>query len=273
MTCDEQARLTHLLMTKGAAIEEINTVRKHISNVKGGNLAKICYPAMVVSLIFSDVPNDDLGMVASGPTVLDTSTIHDAEKILQKYDALTLCKLPHCALYETPKNLDYFKNVHNILMVSPQRALESMASKAEELGFRSKIWNAAYTGDAALIAKDIVQAFEPGVCLLGAGESTVVVSGNGKGGRNQHLALVALEYVAQKQILVTVASDGVDNSDHAGAIADKITASHASSKMLNPNMYIKNNDSYTFFSETGDGLITGKTGANISDLFVSIEAL
>ena len=271
MSCETEVTLISALTVKGANITELNTVRKHISSVKGGNLAKIIYPATCISLIFSDVPGDDISMVASGPTVKDTTTNRDAGEILKKYDVLTMCEMPSCKLLETPKEEKYFKNIHNILFVSAKQALLAMSERAEELGFEVKIFSPAFQGEAGVLAKEILSQAKKGQCLLGAGESTVKISGKGKGGRNQEMALSALSHIQVNQALLCLASDGHDNTEVAGAVADISVGSRAKALNLSPETFLANNDSFTFFEALGESIITGPTGSNVSDFFVMLE--
>ncbi len=271
LSCEAEVEIISALTVKGANIVELNTVRKHLSQVKGGHLAKIIYPATCISLIFSDVPGNSLEAVASGPTVKDTTTNSDASEILTKYNILEMCQMPSCKLLETPKEDTYFKKVHNILFVSSEQALRAMKEKAEELAFQVKIYNTQFQGEAKFLGLDILNSSKKGYCLLGAGESTVKVYGKGVGGRNQEMALSALKQVKNNQVLVCVASDGRDNSDSAGAIVDGGLRDRANNLGLNFEQYLENNDSYHFFEKTGDILLTGKTGSNISDFFVLLE--
>jgi glycerate 2-kinase len=271
MTCETQSNIVAALTSQGATIQELNTVRKHLSRVKGGQLAKLCYPATMVSLIFSDVPGDDLSMVASGPTVLDTTTVYDAQAVLYKYEVLKLCHLPACSLLETPKEPHYFTKVHNILLVSGQDALLAMTEKAQELGWQVQVWPKPYQGNARELGPAIVQTTPGRTCLLGAGESTVLVRGHGLEGRNQALALAALPYVAPNQVLVSLASDGCDHSDAAGAIVDQHTQTIGHQLLLEPQQYLDANDSFHFFEQTGDLIYTGLTGANVADFFVCLK--
>jgi len=272
ISCDDERGIINSLTESGASIQELNTVRKHISKVKGGNLAKICYPATVISLIFSDVPGDELGMVASGPTVKDETTLRDAAAVLQKYNVLDRCKLPSCELVETPKEDKYFENVHNVLFVSSADALAAMQKKADDLGFGVTVWNRAFQGEAAVLGPEITAALRPGTCLLGAGESTVSLgAGHGEGGRNQEMALAALARIKDNQILLAVASDGRDYTEAAGAIADAEVLQQAQKLGLDPEQYLARHDSFNFFCEVNGLLQTGDTGSNISDFFVGLS--
>jgi glycerate-2-kinase len=267
---DEQALITHLTK-RGATIQELNTVRKHVSRVKGGNLAKICYPATVVALIFSDVPGNSLDVIASGPTVYDTTTVTDAARILEHYELGDRLRSGQLRLVETPKDQRYFADVHNILLVTPQDALAAMVDAANRLGYWPKVWQEAYTGDAHSLGREALALVGPGEVVLAAGESTVHITGHGVGGRNQALSLAALPFVMERQVLLTIASDGHDNTDAAGAIADSLTAAHAATHGLDPVVYLAQNDSYTFFQATGDAVMLGHTGANVSDLLIVLQ--
>jgi glycerate 2-kinase len=272
MTCEAETSIIAALTVKGATIQELNTVRKHISKVKGGNLAKACYPATVIGLIFSDVPGNDLSMVASGPTVLDTTVVQDAAEILNRYDVLKMCQLPSCNLYETPKEDKYFKKVTNVLMVSGQLLLHACRRKADDLGFRAEVFSDQFSEEARTLASQVTKVSPAArTCLLGAGESTIKVIGSGMGGRNQELALSALAVLKESQVLVCIATDGMDNTDAAGAIADAYVLQKAARLQLDSAHYLDNNDSYHFFEQTGDLIFTGQTGANVSDFFVLLS--
>lgn len=270
MTCDIQTSIISALTAKAATISELNTVRKHISNVKGGNLAKHMYPATVVSLIFSDVPGDDLSTVASGPTVKDMTTIIDAAAVLKKYDILEMCNLPSCKLLETPKEDKFFEKVHNILVVSPHTALLGMKIKAEELGWPVSIFSEHYEGQVQQLGKQIVSEAKTGFCTIGAGESTVIVKSHGLEGRNEAICLEALPYLKPNQVFLSVDSDGHDHSDAAGGIVDVTTVAKAKQSALRAEDYLANNDSYHFLEATEDLIFTGLTGSNVSDFFVCL---
>ncbi|MBU2101540.1 DUF4147 domain-containing protein [Patescibacteria group bacterium] len=273
-SCDAEAGVLKILFNKGADIEEINILRKHLSFVRGGFLAKHAYPAKVVSIIFSDVPGNDLEFVASGPTVKDHTTIKDAERILKKYEVLESSDFKEIKLIETPKEEKYFNQVDNIMLVSNNRALNAMAKKAEDLGYKPRIVTTAMKGEARDVAQDIVKELhknESKEVLLYGGETTVTVKVKGKGGRNRELVISALLSVKDDEILASVASDGRDNSEYAGAIADVETLAHAKAKKLDVEWYLDNNQSDKFFKETGDYIMTGDTGSNVSDLVIAIK--
>lgn len=271
LTTEEQSNLFKILTKQGATINEINTVRKHTDRVKGGNLAKLLYPATVVSLIFSDVPGNDLSQIASGPTVKDETTVSQAAHILKKYQVLEQLDLPKLRLYETPKEDKYFARAHNLLAVSANIALRAMRVRAEDLGFDVKIFSERFSGLAGELGPEAVKENQRGQCLLGAGESTVHITGLGSGGRNQEMALAALPYIGENQVLACVASDGRDNTDAAGAIVDASTLLRARNLGLEPVKFLGNNDSFTFFEKLGDQVYTGTTGSNVSDFFVCVK--
>lgn len=271
ISCDTKAAMVHALMDAGATIQEINTVRKHLSDIKGGHFARLAYPAKVVSLIFSDVPGDDLDMIASGPTVLDTSTVQDAAKILAKYDVLKVCKLPNCELQETPKDPKYFRRATNIVIANNKIPLEAMGKQARKLKYKVEVLSSEVGGPASEIAKRLVFSSKPRTALLAAGETTVKVVGKGLGGRNQHLVLSALKYLKEGQVIVSVNSDGFDFTPHAGAIADKETLAKAKRKKLLVEKYLKTCDSFHFFEKVGDGLITGILGTNVADFMLVLS--
>lgn len=272
--CFEEATLIDCLIHFGVNIQEMNTVRKHLSVARGGYLAKYAYPARVVSFIFSDVVGNNLEYVASGPTIKDTTTVNDAKTILDKYKVSEKCSFfPH-RLIETPKDSKYFERVKNILFVSNQTALDAMAGKAEELGFRAVIRKNDLTGEAKEAARGIIDELNQegtNTVLLYGGETTVKVEGEGRGGRNQELALSALRFIKENQLIISAASDGWDNTDHAGAVCDIITKEKAEKNNLNAEKFLKDNNSYEFFKKTGDYLKTGNTGSNVADIIIAIN--
>ncbi len=265
LSLKEVQQLTDQLLKSGADIYEINTIRKHISRVKGGGLAKIEYPAHVISIIFSDVPGNDLSFIASGPTVLDTTTKQDAQRIANKYN------IEDIVFYETPKDKKYFDNVSNILLLSGKTAIEAMEKKCQELKIPSAIYSYALRGEARIVGRKILQRLPKTGIMLASGETTVTVEGSGKGGRNQELVLGALPYL-ENTVFISVASDGHDNTEAAGAVGDGNSLSRAQKMGLNWREFIDNNDSFHFFEKLGDLIITGPTGSNVSDLIVILRS-
>jgi len=289
ITLDEKRIVTELLLKAGADIYELNTVRKHISGVKGGRLAQILYPSRVVSLLLSDVMGDKLDVIASGPTVPDSSTYRDAMNVIQKY-ALSE-KIPVNVLKiiekgiegqipETPKKGEgVFENVDNIIVGSNRIALEAARDKAESLSMSAEILSSDLAGEAReaglwLAEKALeVRNSKPHkkICLISGGETTVTVRGSGTGGRNTELALAAaIALDGEKAItLLSAGTDGTDGpTDAAGAVIDGESIQKAGKLGLDAEEYLGNNDSYPFFKATGDLLITGPTGTNVMDVQV-----
>ncbi len=269
LSVENQAKILKELMNSGADIFEMNAVRKHLSLVKGGQLAKLIYPTKLISLIFSDVPGNDLSTIASGPTVPDKTTVKEAQGILERYDILKKVGITQVEFRETPKDNKYFKNVENILFVSAKTALKAMREKAEDLGYEAQVFNEQFQGEVKKLSQEIISAGnKKHLCLLGSGESTVQVLGKGVGGRNQELALRVLPFLHQHQVFVSLASDGHDNCESAGAIVDLSTLARAKNLNLNLDEYLQNNDSFNFLEAVGDSLHTGLTGSNVADLFI-----
>jgi len=250
------------LIKSGADIHEVNTVRKHVSMVKGGGLAKIAYPAQIISLIFSDVPGNDLSFIASGPTVKDKTTSKDVARVLKKYDIDDDFELS-----ETPKEEKYFKNIDNILLLSGITAIEKMQEKCKELKQPCTVYSYALRGEAKIVGRKLLQRLPEKGFMIASGETVVKVIGEGKGGRNEELVLGAMPYL-EGTVFASIASDGIDNTDAAGAIADEISLKKAQEKNMDWAEYINNNDSYNFFKKAGGLIMTGPTGTNIADLIV-----
>lgn len=269
--CNDVTSITQVLMKKGATIQELNTVRKHTSEIQGGQLARLAYPATVAGLIFSDVPGDELSMVASGPTFLDTTTAKDAARVLEKYHVLTACKMSTCRLIETPKDPVLFEHVTNIPIVSNAIATQAMMVKAKELGYKPVLYSNALTGEAREKGKMFAELVKPGQALIAGGETTVHIVGSGTGGRNQEFALGALAYVDDATLVISCASDGNDHSPVAGGIADALTQEKAKTLRLKPEAFLAKNDSYPFFQKTKSYLDTGVTGMNVSDLMLALR--
>lgn len=259
------------LLKSGSDIIDMNIVRKHVSIVKGGGLAKLLYPAKIVSLIASDVPGNDLSTIASGPTVRDPSTKEEAFEVLKKYNLWEQLNLSKDYFLETPKEDKYFKNVANILIASNQTALLAMEQKAKELGFNAKIVSDKFQAEAQFTGKLLVEHAAPYTALLVGGETTVKVKGKGIGGRNQEVVLGALPYIKDKTMIASFDSDGWDNSSFAGAIGDTQTQEKAKKQNLNPQEFLDENNAFSFFEKTGDGIITGRLPSNVSDLIIVVK--
>lgn len=256
------------LLTSGATISEMNVIRKHISKVKGGGLIKHLFPAKVVSLIFSDVPGNDLSVIASGATTMDKTTIDDAWKIYDKYDLHKL-ELGEDDFAETPKDENVFSTSENILMLSNLTALNAMAKKARELGIKTEIYSDRFQSEAELAGKALIEKTEENSILLVGGETTVKVGNkNGKGGRNQVVVLSSLYGILQNTIIASFDTDGWDNTSFAGAIGDVHTLEKAKKLGINPQEFLEKDDSFVFFKNVQDGIITDRLPSNVSDLII-----
>jgi len=268
---EDEIKMVEELFKKSATIAELNTVRKHISSARGGFLAMRAYPARVFSLIFSDVPGDDIGLISSGPTVKDETTTDETRGILYKYGV----RLPEAGIMETPKEEKFFEKVKNILVASNQLSLSAMSMKATELGLLPKLMSSSLEGEARVVGLKMAEEIhlaQSGTINLYAGETTVTIKGDGQGGRNQELVLGAVGGIEKGELVASVASDGRDNGDHAGALCDIITREKSVVLNLNTGDYLARNDSYNFFRATKDYLETGRTGANLSDLMIAIKS-
>jgi hydroxypyruvate reductase/glycerate 2-kinase len=282
----DKKQVTRLLLNAGADIYELNTVRKHLSRVKGGMLAKIAYPARVVSLIISDVVGDKLDIIASGPTSPDDSTFHDALQVIEKYSIApvvpgsviaVLTRGAQGMVPETPKRGNaIFDNVDNIIIAGNRIALEAARAEAERLGYPAEIITAALTGEAREAGTRLAQralGMKRPACLISGGETTVTVTGSGIGGRNLELALAFAQEIRDVPgiTLLSAGTDGTDGSaDAAGALVDGETMARAGTKGLDPDAYLAENDSYNFFKQVGGLLITGPTGTNVMDVQIII---
>lgn len=271
----DETELIKLLFARGATIREMNTVRKHLSFARGGFLATYS-KARSLSLIFSDVPGNNLSIISSGPTVQDETTVQDAGEVIQKYAGeIDVGKRALGALIETPKDTVLFKDAEHLLFMSNRVALDAMAARAVALGFSPHVVTDTLEGNAKdigqRIAGDIANA-SGRTCLLYAGETTVVVDGHGTGGRNRHVALSALPMVPPGCLVASIASDGIDNGPYAGAIADSGILASARSKGLDPWVFLSNSDSGTFFETVGGYVRSGPTGSNVADLMFAIKS-
>jgi len=295
VTLADKQRTTDLLLRAGADIFELNAVRKHLSALKGGQLAALAYPATVVSLILSDVINDPLDIIASGPTAPDPSTYGDALRVLSKYSLTksvprrVFQRLEDGAsgrLPDTPKPGDLiFAQVYNVVVGSSRIALDAAAAKAKELGYRPLVLSSTMQGETrevarvhAEILREVLKHGSPAAapaCLLSGGETTVTVRGSGKGGRNQEFALAAALHIAglKNAAVLSAGTDGTDGpTDAAGAIADGTTFARAMAAGFAPAAYLANNDSYPVFEKLGNLIKTGPTGTNVMDLHVMLAS-
>ena len=273
-TVDDERAVVEALFRAGATIQEINTIRKHGSLARGGQLVRAARPARVVGLIFSDVPGGTLDLVASGPTVVDASTVADAERVLARYGLPATAGLARYPLVETPKDPEDFAHASNTVLVSNAVALAAMAAAAERAGYHAEVRTATLSGEARDVAAKVVgdlHAAAPGTARLYGGETTVTVRGTGRGGRNLELALAALGAVRDDELVLTLATDGRDNGPLAGGIADAVTRGDAAASGAEPAAFLSDNDSYGFFARVPHALDTGPTGANVADVLVALK--
>lgn len=285
----ELQNLTSALLARGATINEINSIRKHIDQVKGGGLVRSAPQATMITLILSDVVGDAIDVIASGPTVPDTSTYSQAYAVLERFDLLNtvpasitnhLKKGMRGEIKETLKTDDpAFKNVQNVVIGSNQQAAKAAVAQAVEEGYHASLLTTFLQGEArqagrvlAAIVQQVNASGDPlprPACLVCGGETTVTLSGNGVGGRNQELALGAVMELSgiPNVALVTLATDGGDGpTDAAGAVVTGETVERARVLGLNPQQYLAHNDSYHFFEALGDLLRPGPTQTNVNDL-------
>ncbi len=289
LTLEDKQRTTTVLLGCGATIEEVNAVRKHLSRIKGGGLARAAAPARVVSLILSDVIGDPLDAIASGPTAPDPTTYADCLEIVDRYGIRD--KIPEPVLKvleegtagkrpETPKPGDpVFESVHHAIVGNNMEALLAAEKEARNRGYHPIVLTSRVEGEAREVAKVITSVAKevaatghpvpPPACLLFGGEPTVTLRGTGKGGRNQELALAAaLALDGWKNIaLLSAGTDGTDGpTDAAGAFADGGTVERARALGLDPRRHLQTNDAYPFFRRLDDLLLTGPTRTNVMDL-------
>lgn len=276
----QETDLVQHLFKAGATIQELNIIRKHCSLARGGHIAALLHPAETVALIFSDVPDNDINTISSAPTVRDTTTLAEALAIFKKYRC-ERSGFPAEALFETPKDTQLFRNTRNVLALTNETALTAMARSAKELGYKPLIRDMHLTGEAREVAAVLAEELhisQPGTALLYGGETTVTVRGalrpTSRGGRNQELTLAALPHIRENELLLSFASDGYDNSPHAGGIADTITKKAAQTAGNDSAATaLQEHDSYTFFHTLQQGVTTGYTGSNVADLVVGLHAL
>lgn len=270
ITLSNKIHITSTLLKSGATIQEINVVRKHLSQVKGGNLARLLYPATVLGLVISDVVGNDLSTIASGPLSPDKSTFQDALKILKKYHIASPKQI-----LETPKpGEEYFKKVKIHILADHGTVLKIAEQKARRMGLRVISLSSKITGEARNVAKWFVSKSKKNTILMGSGETTVTCVGSGFGGRNQEFVLSGLQYIKKNQTLLCLATDGVDGigpKPVAGAVADSITITKIKQKKLSIEKFLKQNDSYRFFQKVDGHIKTGPTGTNVGDLMMLIS--
>ncbi len=293
VTLKDKQQITDALLKSGATINEINTIRKHISNFKGGWLAKKAYPATIVNLILSDVIGDPLDFIASGPTVPDSTTFGDAAEILRRYNLWG--NLPQSVkdvvvdgqkglIAETPKQGDeVFRKVYNVVVGNNRSATSAAYGNLRKAGVQSLLLTSFLEGEAkhvgtmlGSIAEEIEASGNPlpkSCGIVVGGETTVNVVGNGKGGRNQEIALSAALKISNMDgvVIASLSTDGIDGpTDAAGALVDGKTIIRFKKQKLDAKSFLDNNDSYCFFSNLSDLIFTGLTRTNVNDVSIII---
>ena len=279
LTLGDKMEMTDILLRCGATIQELNCVRKHMSAIKGGKLARAASPAPVASLILSDVIGDPLDSIASGPTAPDTTTYADARAILKRYgvwdrapDAVR--RELEAARFETPKEGDpLFDGVENVLIGNNMKSQVAMVHRALQLGYvgvQLEDYLLGNNREAAVEFLDAARGFTGGearAVVVGGGETTVVVTGSGRGGRNQEMALVNMGRLGEGELFASLGTDGVDGKSHAaGAMVDTGIMETARERGLDPGDFLAENDSTSFFERAGGLLVTGPTGTNVADV-------
>jgi len=271
VTFDKKREIDNVLLHCGASIREMNIIRKHLSAVKGGGLAKFLFPAEIATLIYSDVPGNDLSTIASGPTVKDPTTLDDVKMVIQKFPQLASINLSENDFAETPKDDKYYEHVTSFIMLSNITALNAMEEKVKELGYEPIILSDSYQNDANLAAIELIEKTSGGTVLLVGGETTVKAVEGGIGGRNQHLALASLDFVGSDVVIASVGTDGWDNSHNAGGIGDKHVIEKAKNLELKYTDFLSATNSLAFLEKTGDAIVTGKLPSNVADIIVVLR--
>ncbi|MFC1867132.1 glycerate kinase [Thermodesulfobacteriota bacterium] len=289
ISLEEKQAVTKNLLECGASIDEINSIRKHISASKGGQMARTAYPATTVNLMLSDVVGDRMDVIASGPFVPDMSTFRESWQIFEKYrlEDIPVNVRDHLkrgmegSVPETPKEGEsIFDRVFNFVIGSNIHALEAAGVEAEKSGYNTLILSSMIEGetrDVARVHTAIVREIlktgrpvDPPCCIISGGETTVTIRGKGLGGRNQQFCLVAAAEIADLAPRVVILSGGTDGNDGptdaAGAIVDPLTIKRGIEKGMDSSEYLSNNDSYHFFEKINELLITGPTNTNVMDV-------
>jgi glycerate-2-kinase len=294
VTLDDKKRVTQRLIRSRASIHEVNTVRRHLSKLKGGGLVKLCRAGRVLSLIVSDVPGNSLADIASGLTSPDPTTYQDAINVLKEYDSWNsaprnvrsrLLQGSAGKMNETPKPGDkIFRKVHNVIITDNRTACEAMRANLSRRGVRTTLLTSSMNMEARSLGRLLAsiaserEAYDrtlrrPSALILG-GETTVDVKGNGKGGRNQEVALASINGIAGLSgvAIATMGTDGVDgNSPAAGAVVDGRSMTRAIRLGMQIRRFAAENDSYGFFNRLGDSIVTGPTGTNVGDVCVLVR--
>ncbi|KYK20369.1 hypothetical protein AYK24_03760 [Thermoplasmatales archaeon SG8-52-4] len=284
---NDMNKTTDLLLKSGANIKEINTIRKHLSYIKGGQLTAQAR-CTIISFIISDIIGDPIEFIASGPTCQDSTTYLDSKNVFNKYKLWE--KLPSSVkkviddgiigkIPETPKNKQIFKNTFNFIIANNLIACNAAKKKAEELNYKTVLLTTSLNGEAKEMGKYLSERAinylknVKNIVFISGGETTVTIKGKGKGGRNQEMVLSSVEKLAGRDVVFSsFATDGIDgNSIAAGAIADAETLKRAKAENMNPQKFLDDNNSYEFFKNLKDLLITNNTGTNVMDIQILVK--
>lgn len=291
ISLDDERKLTTMLLASGATIQQINTVRKHLSKVKGGKLAEIFHPAHVLTLIISDVIGNDLTAIGSGPTAPDPTSYKDAKQVLDEFNLQS--KVPDSVrktinngvkgiTVDTPKPGDpVFRNVQNIIIGTNLASCKAAADHMKQRGYRSQVLTTHMVGEAheagAMLGSVLIDIrnnglpLSPPAAITVGGETTVTIKGNGRGGRNQELVLSSALAISglNNAVVASLATDGIDGpTDAAGAISDGTTIARGLKRGIDARKFLENNDSYSYFERLGDLVKTGPTGTNVNDVMI-----
>lgn len=295
LTLADKQAASGVLLSCGASIHEMNTIRKHLSAIKGGRLAAAVYPAELCTLILSDVVGDDLDIIASGPTVPDPGTFQDAMAIIERYDIASALPEAVCRylsrgvaghIPESPKALaSCFERTQHLIVGSNRQCLQAAYHEATSRGYHSLVLSSLMEGETrdvarvhGAMAREVLASGAPvtsPACLISGGETTVTIKGDGRGGRNQEFVLAAALDIegACEAVILSAGTDGTDGpTDAAGAIADGHTTARARSLGVDPRRHLMENDAYPFFEGLGDLLMTGPTNTNVMDLRLVLVA-
>ena len=264
LSLKQKTEIDEAILKSGMDIYQMNTVRKHLSKVKGGFFAKTIYPASVINLIFSDVLGNDISFIASGPSVIDETTITDAINLKNKFGI----KIDDKYFTETPKNEKYFNNVFNFLILTNDTPIDSIEKEARRLGIKTFVYSKTISFNAKTLGTELIQKTPKGTLLIAGGESFVNVKGKGRGGRNQEVVLGALLNIEKNIVISSFGTDGWDNYTLAGAIGDVNTVEKAKDLHLDMRKYLIDDNTLPFFEKTKDGIITGKLPSNVSDIML-----
>ena len=278
LTLDDKIAVNQALLASGAPISVMNTIRKHLSAIKGGRLAAAAYPARIVTLAISDIPGDDPALIASGPSVPDPTTAEDALRLIADFIVPDKVRahLTH-PIAETPKPNDAcFQNCETHLIATPRQSLEAAAEIAKQAGYVVEYLGDDLEGEAADVARihaELARKAKSGTVLLSGGELTVTLRGAGRGGPNSEYMLALAHHLnaapniyAPNIYAMACDTDGIDGSEHnAGAYIDPTTLDRATQRNLQADEYLKDNNAFSYFDALGDLVITGATQTNVND--------